>query len=209
MSVTKAKRSRFSPATKFAMGGAFIASIAMWGAIYYFLPPISGMESIDARLVFTLKCLCFAVLFCFLSGIEAISHERLQTDAFDPLAGHETRCLKVNLRYLQNTLEQLILFVPGLLGLSIYCADGSSMRAVVAATALWIVSRFVFWIGYHRGSLYRVFGLVGMPQSMILLLFVCSRFGNEIGGLVGAFVPILLFIVIEVFLVIKTRPAKA
>jgi hypothetical protein len=29
----------------------------------------------------------------------------VKTDAFDPLEGQETRRLKVNLRYLQNTLE--------------------------------------------------------------------------------------------------------
>lgn len=91
MTVTSStsKPARFPVPIKFAMGGVFITSILIWGAIYHFLPPIPNMSALDARVVFTLKCLCVAILFCFLSGIEAVSHERLQTDAFDPLAGHE------------------------------------------------------------------------------------------------------------------------
>jgi hypothetical protein len=158
-----------------------------------------------ARLGFAIKCCCVAVLLCLLAGIEAVSHERLQTDAFDPLGGHESPRMKINLRYLQNTLEQAILFVVGLLGLAIYCPDGNAMRAVVATTAVWILSRYAFWLGYHQGPLWRVIGLVGMPQSMLVLLYVSSRFGYELGGVAGALVPVAIFGFIEIVLVMKTR----
>jgi len=103
---------------------AFPAAIALWLATYYSLPPLSGMDDALARVIFALKCSCVAILFCFLTGIEAVAHERLRSPAIDPLAGYETRRMAVNLRYLQNTLEQLMLFVPGLLGLAVYCSDG-------------------------------------------------------------------------------------
>jgi hypothetical protein len=54
--------------------------------------------------------------------------------------------MRINLRYLQNTLEQLVLFMPGVLGLAVYCSDGGSMRAVAATTVVWIAARIAFWI---------------------------------------------------------------
>src|SRR5882757_9563790 len=63
---------------------AFPVTIALWLGIYYFLPPLGGMEDTLARLMFALKCCCIAILFCFLSGIEAVAHERLRSPAIDP-----------------------------------------------------------------------------------------------------------------------------
>ncbi|WP_158940696.1 hypothetical protein [Burkholderia sp. S171] len=97
---------------------AFPVTIVLWLGVYYFLPPLGGMDDLPARFVLALKCCCIAILFCFRTGIEAVAHERLRSPAIDPLSGYETRRLTMNLRYLQNTLEQLILFVPGLFALA-------------------------------------------------------------------------------------------
>ncbi len=43
----------------------------------------------------------------------SLSHERLQLLSIDPLSDHETLRMKINLRYLQHTLEQLMLFILG------------------------------------------------------------------------------------------------
>src|SRR5437879_4369223 len=83
-------------------------AIALWLAIDRFLPPLNGMETLAARMVFTLKCSTLAVLLCLVTGVEAVAHERLVSPAFDPLSGFETRRLRVNQRYLQNTLEQTV-----------------------------------------------------------------------------------------------------
>ena len=112
----------------------------------------------------------------------------IELSAFDPLAGFETRRLRVNQRYLQNTVEQIIVFAPALFGLAAYCSDGSSMRAVVATTVVWIVARAAFWLGYHRSAAMRGLGAPGMALSMIVLLYVTSRFGREIAGTAGAIV---------------------
>jgi hypothetical protein len=83
-----------------------------------------------------------AVLFCLVLGVEAVAHERLSSPAFDPLAGFETRRFRVNQRYLQNTLEQFIVFAVGLFGLAAHSPDGSGCE------------RFwrLLWSGYLRGS---------------------------------------------------------
>jgi hypothetical protein len=124
------------------MVGALIAfpiTAVIWLGIDQLLPPLTGMEDPSSRLIFALKCCCVAVLLCFFTGIEAVSHERLNSPAIDPLSGYESDRMRVNLRYLQHTLEQLILFIPGLLVLSTYCSDGRSMRAVVATTVVWMI----------------------------------------------------------------------
>lgn len=185
---------------------AFAVAAALWLAVYFLLPPLGGMEAPPARLVFALKCSCVAILFSFVTGIEAVAHERFRSPAIDPLAGYETRRLRVNLRYLQNTLEQLLIFLPGLFGLAYYCASGAAMRAVVATTVVWIIARIAFWIGYHHGALHRAAGAPGMALAMLVLLYVVARVGDEIAGPLGAVVLLAIFFGAEAILFATTKP---
>jgi hypothetical protein len=174
--------------------------------IAYLVPPLTGMDTLGDRMLFTLKCCCLAVLFCLVTGVEAVAHERLSSPAFDPLAGFATRRLRVNQRYLQNTLEQIVVFAVGLFGLAAYSPDGSAMRTVLATTTVWVLARFAFWIGYHRSAAMRGLGAPGMALSLLVLLYVAGRIGYEIGGGVGAAMPILAFLAIEAWLFRVTRP---
>ena len=151
-----------------------------------------------------LKCVAVATLFCFVAGIEAVAHERLQSNAFDPLQGHETTRLRVNLRYLQNTLEQLIVFAVGLFGLAAYLDSGGAMRIVVATTVVWILNRFAFWIGYHRSAAMRGLGAPSMAMSLIVLLYVVARIGDDLAGTAGMVVLIALYLALEAVLFWKT-----
>lgn len=184
----------------------FAVATALFLATFFLLPPLAGMAEPLARLVFALKCACVAVLFCFVLGIEAIAHERLRSLAIDPLTGYETRRMTINLRYLQSTLEQLLVFLPGLFGLAYYCDSGAAMRAVAATTLVWIAARFAFWIGYHQGALHRAAGAPGMMLGMVMLLYVAGRFGYEIAGWPGAIVLPALFFAGEAVLVLTTKP---
>ncbi len=185
----------------------FVAA-ALWFAIWRFAPVLSGMELLGARMIFTLKCCCFAVLFCFVTGIEAVAHERLQSPAFDPLAGFETRRLRVNLRYLQNTLEQLVVLVAGLFGLAAYSPDGHAMRAVLATTVVWILARFAFWIGYHHSAAMRGIGAPGVMISLLVLLYVVGRISFDVAGAAGVAASIGAFLLIEAVLFRTTRSAQ-
>ncbi len=192
-----------------AIAAAMPVALLLWLAIAYLVSPLAGMDSLGGRMLFTLKCCCVAVLFCLVTGVEAVAHERLSSPAFDPLSGFETRRLRVNQRYLQNTLEQILVFAAGLFGLAAYSPDGSAMRAVLATTIVWILARFAFWIGYHRSAAMRGLGAPGMALSMIVLLYVVWRSGYEIGGFVGAAVPVVAFLAIEAFLFGATRPVPS
>src|SRR6516164_6652680 len=192
-----------------AITAAMPVALLLWLAIAYLTPPLEGMASLDGRMLFTLKCCCLAVLFCLVTGVEAVAHERLFSLAFDPLAGFETRRLRVNQRYLQNTLEQILVFAVGLFGLAAYSPDGSAMRAVLATTVVWILARFAFWIGYHRSAAMRGIGAPGMALSMLVLLYVAWRIGYDVAGFVGAALPVAAFLAIEVFLFRATRPSRS
>lgn len=203
--VTRAQRKTLMLGMRVALPLAF----CLWFAVYGGLPPLAEMDDPGSRLAFALKCCCVAVLLCFFLGIEAVAHERLHTRAINPLAGAESARMKVNLHYLQQTLEQLMVFIPGLLALSLYCTDGHSMRAVAATAVVWIVARFVYWIGYHKAPRYRAPGLVGMIQSALVLLYVCARFGDELAGVPGAVVMVGLFVAGELYLVGINRDPPA
>jgi len=212
MSDPSFEKSDFREQRKKGIAGIAVASLialALWLGIAHWMSPIAGMDSIAARMLLTLKCLCVAVLFCLVTGVEAVAHERLTSPAFDPLKNFETKRLRVNQRYLQNTVEQIIVFAAALFGLAAYCTDGSAMRAVIATTVVWIIARAAFWMGYQRSAALRGLGAPGMAISMIVLLYVASRFGDEIAGTVGAWVPIVAFIVIEAALFWHTRPQNS
>jgi hypothetical protein len=183
---------------------AVLASVALWYAIRFHAPLLDGMDEPVARLAFALKCAALAVLFTLVLGIEAVAHERLVSPAFDPLAGHETRRLRVNQRYLQNTLEQTVVFLVGLLGLAVYMEDGNQMRAVTATAVVWVLGRWAFWAGYHLSSTWRVLGAPSMLLGQLVLGYVGLRVGYDVAGAAGAGAVLAVFLLFEALLFWKT-----
>ena len=193
-----------------AIAASMAVAAALWFAIRFLAPPLEGMESLSDRMLFALQCCCFAVLFCLVTGVEAVAHERLQSPAFDPLNPYRTRRLEVNRRYLQNTVEQIIVFAAGLFGLAAYSPDGGSMRAVLATAVVWILARFAFWIGYHRSAAMRGLGAPGMMVSMLVLIYVVARISYDAAGTAGAVAAIGAFLLFEAILFWGTRaPPRA
>ena len=54
-----------------------------------------GLSGMGNRMLLALKCCCLVVLFCLVTGVEAVAHERLSSPAFDPLSGFETNRLRM------------------------------------------------------------------------------------------------------------------
>jgi hypothetical protein len=188
-----------------AIAVSAVVGVALWFAVDRLLPPLAGMDELSARMLVALKCCALAALFCLFGGVEAVAHERLQSAAFDPLAGHETTRLRVNKQYLQNTLEQFVLFAVGLFGLAAYSETGGAMRTVIATTAVWIAFRFAFWVGYHRSAAMRGLGAPGMAVALLMLLYVGARVGGDVAGEAGAIAVVGAFLVLEAVLFRGTR----
>lgn len=168
------------------------AALLLWWLLWTYLPDPIGPN----RLRVAIQCCAVAALFSVVAGVEAVAHERLFTAAIDPLAGVETKRMRVNFRYLSNTLEQYVVFAAGLLALSLY----ASGKILVIVTIVWVFMRWAFWIGYHKSPLLRGIGAPGMLQSMIVLLYVAYRFGTDSYGSAVGMVLLAAFAAIEAIL---------
>jgi hypothetical protein len=179
-----------------------VVALALWWGLLSFLPAPKTVNSLYTAF----GCIPIAGLLTLVAGVEAIAHERLVTAAIDPLAGVETRRLRVNFRYLSNTVEQFIVYAVGLVGLALY----ASSQVLIIVTIVWVLMRWAFWVGYHRSPLLRGLGAPGMLQSMIVLLYVSYRFGNDAYGQAAGIALLVVFALIEaiLFWAVK-RPSPA
>jgi hypothetical protein len=168
------------------------ATLLLWWLLWKYLPDPIGANSLRVAI----QCCAVAALLALVAGVEAVAHERLFTAAIDPLAGVETKRMRVNFRYLSNTLEQYVVLAAGTLALSLY----ASAKLLVIVTIVWVVARWAFWIGYHKSPLMRGIGAPGMMQSMIVLLYVAYRFGTDAYGSSVGIGLLVLFGLIEAIL---------
>lgn len=175
-------------------------ALAAWFGLRHLLPPIAAEP-----MLFALQCSGAAVLLTLVAGVEAVAHERLFHASIDPLAGADSMRLIVNQRYIQNTLEQTAVFVPGLFLLAHYAAD---LRTVAATAILWTLGRWAFWIGYHVGPMWRGLGVFSMFQSLVVLGYGVGAFGFELAGWGGVALLLGPFAAIEIYLfAVLRRPA--
>jgi uncharacterized MAPEG superfamily protein len=93
-------------------------------------------------------------------GIGAVGNARAMGagDRTDARRGGSS--MKVNIRVLDNTLQQFVLFAAGSLGLAA-SLDSSRVKVVGAAAIVFVVARLAFWIGYRIHPLYRAAGFAG------------------------------------------------
>lgn len=182
-----------------SMGVSAAAAALLWWGVFHLLPP--GFADGAPPLTLALGCIGAATLFTLAAGIEAVAHERLVTPAIDPLAGAESPRMKVNQRYLQNTLEQLVVFAAGIALLAAH----AEARAMLAATLVWVLGRWAFWIGYHIAPRFRAIGLIGMVQSLLILLYGVARAADALAGPVAAAGVVGLFVALEIVVTFARR----
>ncbi len=115
--------------------------------------PPSGIET-SWRLAYALKCEVFAAL-CLLAGVAKIANRRFFIP--DAIGGGPSPSIESDQRYLQNTLEQLVLAIVAHLALVTIVAP-QSIRAVAVLVMLFVIGRVTFWVGYHRSGPARAFG---------------------------------------------------
>jgi MAPEG family protein len=106
------------------------------------------------RLAYALKCEVFAAL-CLLAGVGRIANRRFFTA--EAIAGGAEPSIEIDQRYLQNTMEQLVLAIVAHLALVLVVPD-DSIRAVAILVMLFVIGRATFWIGYHVSGPARAFG---------------------------------------------------
>lgn len=151
--------------------GAFSGVVTMVASVfllYTFLPNPANQISLFDQIIWTIKFEIFALL-PLLIGIITIGNERFLSDAIDPLLHKESRTMEVNARFVDNTLQQTVLFIPSLLAISTLITS-DQMKIIPALVIVFIVARAVFWFGYHRNPLYRAPGMAATGYMIVGML---------------------------------------
>jgi MAPEG family protein len=102
-------------------------------------------------LVLPAATLLVGVLFAARRGFDA--------DAIEGTRAPASRSLEINLRYNQNTLEQLVLAASAWAALALTLPQ-ERLVVVPAMAVLFVAGRATFWIGYLVHPMGRTFGMV-------------------------------------------------
>ena len=147
-----------------------IASMVSLVALFcWILPPFVGYGEPIARLTFALRTNLLALGPLFI-GIIYVSSGRFFSEAIDPLRQTESRSTQINIRFVNNTLEQSFLFVVGSTALATLI-DANSLKLILALVMVFVLARFVFWIGYRIKPVYRAAGMAA-TSFMNLGIFI-------------------------------------
>jgi hypothetical protein len=142
--------------------------------------PAPAIPDIPAnRIAFALPWAVVAVL-PLLAMIVAVGNARAMSEAIDPMLGKESPAMEINGRVLDNTLQQFVLFLVGMLALSVSLP--LYRLGIVGAVAItFVVMRLAFWIGYRIKPVYRAFGFAStfyMNLGMLVaVLWLWARAG--------------------------------
>ena len=137
-------------------------------------------ESWDAagRLALITKCAIVALLPVILAVI-IVAAQRLRPDRKVGRVVEAYTSLDINTRLIRNTTEQFVLLLVGLSGLSAYVTLSDAL-SIPVLTALFLIGRTLFWLGYHHNTFLRAygFGLTFYPTVVVYVwLMIRMVFG--------------------------------
>jgi hypothetical protein len=158
---------------KVGVAGGTAAYLAILAGTWA-LSPMAEIGPVADRLALAARCAVFPA-FMLLAGVGAVANGRYASEAINPIACNATPSMLVNQRYLQNTLEQLVLHVVALFAIA---ADGSAfgIRLLPGLAACFVVGRLAFWLGYRKHPMWRGPGFtITMQPTALALLYVAVR----------------------------------
>lgn len=100
---------------------------------YALLPSLSAPESFEARMTLAVCCAVLPTIM-LMAGIGQVANGRFVSEAIDPTANKESARMVIHGRYVDNTKQQLLLFLVADFGL--YRAPGLAMTMCPSAIAL-------------------------------------------------------------------------
>jgi uncharacterized membrane protein YecN with MAPEG domain len=137
------------------ISGNLGAAIA-YGVAYALWP--AGTELTRSDRLFAAIELCAFPALIVLAMFYSCARMPDTTGAVNPLLGQESLRWKVNQRVLSNTVEQIAIFVPLLLALSLR-VDAAHAKVIPIHVTLWVVARIAFAVGYRRSPALRAPGM--------------------------------------------------
>ena len=140
-----------------AASGVALMVLSVWFLTAHVLHAPALADEISARLAYALGANVFALVPLFVMLI-TVGNERFFSDAIDPTRHAENLKMEVNGRVADNTLQQNFLFAVATLALSTL-VPSQYLQVVWACAVVFVVARFVFWLGYRIDPLYRAPGM--------------------------------------------------
>jgi hypothetical protein len=137
--------------------------------------------TVGHRLELVIKDAVVAVLPAVLA-ICIVAAQRLNPSMFVGRVPKPNSAVDINNRFILNTVEQFILYFIGNAGLALYCPPQEA-RTLIILTALFVLGRVLFWVGYHYNPYLRAFGfgLTFYPTVAVYLwLIVRMVFGVQV-----------------------------
>ena len=147
-----------------------IASIVVIALCFFCLRfPMPHLADLSDKIAFALSWIAIAGVM-LLAGIGRVAGERFfSKSSIDGV--HTDSKTAIDVQYIQNTLEQLILFSMAVLALSVQLPS-QYLRIIPIVTIWFLFARLCFWLGYHQGKpTNRAFGFMAtfFPNVIMLL----------------------------------------
>jgi len=151
-----------------AVSGIVGMILLVWGLSGVLASP-EIVDEPGARLGYALKWAVVAAIPLF-AMIVAVGNARFLSEAIDPTLAREDQKMIVNGRVADNTLQQFLLFLVGMLALSV-SLPLERLSIVPAVAITFVVARIIFWVGYRIHPLYRAPGFSSVAY-MNLFMFI-------------------------------------
>ena len=154
-----------------AIAGVVVVFYVQWGA------PDPAPADAGERLAFAVRWMLVPGL-ALLAGIGMTANQRfLKSDAIDGERRVEGKGFEINLRYNQNTLEQLALAAVAWTGLALVLPV-EQLGVIARMAVLFGVGRAAFWLGYLYAPWARAFGmgLTAYPSFAALVWLAIAAF---------------------------------
>lgn len=129
--------------------------LLIWGLSSVIAPPTIPDAASD-RIAYALHWATLPALVFFVM-VGAVGNARFNSEAIDPTRGKESQKIVVDSRVADNTLQQLVLFLVGMLALSV-SLPLARLSIIAAVSITFVIVRIAFWIGYRIKPVYRAFG---------------------------------------------------
>lgn len=108
------------------------------------------------RLALVIKDAVFALLPGII-GICVVAAQRLDPGQFVGRVPKPNSAVDINNKFILNTFEQFTAWFIANAGLAMYCPIEEA-RTLPLLTALFVLGRILFWVGYHKNPYLRAFG---------------------------------------------------
>jgi len=145
-----------------------VGMVALVWAIATYVPEPHVVDDNGDRLAYAIRWSVVAVLPLFFMLV-AVGNERFLSEAIDPTLGKESHKMIVDGRVADNTLQQLVLFLVGMLSLAV-TLPLQRLDIVAAVSITFVIVRIAFWVGYRIQPVYRAFGFASTAYMNLIML---------------------------------------